>query len=214
MGRKKSKGGHYTPQDRYFQAAKRAGYRSRAAFKLIEIIEKYSIFRPGMTVLDLGAAPGGWSQVVLEQVGPKGKVIGVDLQANPLPPQSNYRFITGDLTDPAIKARLQEALDDQKVDLVLSDMAPPLSGIKARDQQAAQELAEIAWSLANHFLRSGGHLVLKAFPGEHLSPFKRQLKERFAQVHEKIPAASRSTSKETYLVARKYGGEGRKKARL
>ncbi len=199
--RKKKKKAGFDPQDKFFLLAKSKGYKSRAAFKLLEITETCHLFRPKQRVLDLGAAPGGWSQVALKAVGKPGLVVGIDLQAVTVE-APNYIFIEGDILEPATWAKLPEA--ERNFDVVLSDMAPSTTGIKFTDQSRSAELVEMAWQVAEQCLKPGGHFVAKLFPGETLGSIKKQLKRQFKQLKEMKPAATRKTSNELYLVALGY----------
>lgn len=186
--------------DPYVRRARSLGYRSRAAFKLLEIDAKDRIFARGQRVIDLGAAPGGWSQVAAEKVGPRGRVVAVDLL--PMAPIDGVRFIRGDLTDRAVRAEVEDALGGAQVDLVLSDMAPNLSGVAAADQARSVGLAEIALELALGHLSPGGGLLLKTFQGAEFPALLARLRACFERVVVHKPGASRSRSAETYLFAR------------
>ncbi len=190
----------FDPNDRYTRAAQQKGLKSRAAFKLQELDQQFRLFRPGHAVLDLGAAPGGWLQVALAAVGPKGRVLGVDLQAIQGLSAPNLSFIEGDLLDPETLQQVQKTVGP--VDIVLSDMAPSTTGIKFQDQLRSAELVRQALQLAYEALKPGGHFVAKIFPGEELAPLKQELKKRFGRVKEFIPTASRKSSSEIYLVAK------------
>ncbi len=187
-------------QDRFVQQARQQGYRSRAAFKLIALDEKDRIFRPGMTVVDLGAAPGGWSQVAAERVGDAGRVVAVDIL--PMDPIAGVRILQGDFTEEAVLERLEAELVAGEVDWVLSDMAPNMSGVRAVDQARAMYLVELALDLACRVLAPSGGLVVKAFQGEGFDAFLRQLRGSFRKVVTRKPEASRARSRELYLVAK------------
>jgi 23S rRNA (uridine2552-2'-O)-methyltransferase len=204
MARSKSSGRwlreHF--DDRYVRQAQALGLRSRAAFKLLEIDDRDRLLRPGLTVVDLGAAPGGWSQVVADRVGPQGRVFALDLLAiEPLP---GVTLLQGDFTDQALLDRLLERLAGRPVDLVLSDMAPNMSGMKAVDQPRAALLAELALDCARQVLRPGGDLLLKMFQGAGFDPLLAELRAAFAKVVVRKPQASRPRSREVYLLARNY----------
>ncbi len=186
-------------QDPYVKRAQQEGYRSRAAFKLLELQEKDRLLRPGMWVVDLGAAPGGWSQVARELVGPAGRVVALDLL--PLDPIPGVELIQGDFRDQGPLEALQELLGDQPLDLVLSDMAPNTSGIGAVDQPRALYLAELALAFAREHLRPGGTLVVKVFQGEGFDGLLREVRGAFSRVASRKPRASRAESREVYLVA-------------
>jgi 23S rRNA (uridine2552-2'-O)-methyltransferase len=187
--------------DPYVQRAVAAGYRSRAAFKLLELDARDRLLARGQLVIDLGAAPGGWSQVAAAKVGPGGRVIAIDLA--PMAPIPGVAFIQGDFADPAARAALAAALGGTPADLVLSDLSPSLSGIRASDQARAAALAELAVDFALAHLRRGGVFVLKAFQGAGFPPLLARLRREFGQVSARKPAASRSASSEMYLVARR-----------
>lgn len=200
--KKKRSGKHFEPQDRYFQEAKRRGFRSRAAFKLLEIEKKYSLFKKGDSVLDLGAAPGGWSQIALEAVGPQGHALGVDLQNITGLPYANYSFIKGDLRESLTIEKIRQKVS--QVDVVLSDMSPKTTGIKFKDQLESAELSGQSLEIAQQFLKTGGHFVTKIFPGEKFASIKKEIKSLFQKVYEFTPEASRHTSKEVYLIAKGF----------
>lgn len=185
--------------DRYYRAAKRQEYRSRAAIKLSQIDRDYGLFRPGDTVVDLGAAPGGWSQIARERVGPKGRVVAVDLAA--LRPIEGVEILRGDFTVPAVQARVFELLR-RPADVVLSDMAPHLSGSKPYDEARTLELAEAALSFAARALRPGGDLLVKVFQGEGYRGFLDHAAARFEGVKGIKPKASAPASAEIYVLAR------------
>jgi 23S rRNA (uridine2552-2'-O)-methyltransferase len=172
----------------------------RAAFKLIEIDARDRLFAPGQTVVDLGAAPGGWSQVAAEKVGTAGRVVAIDLVD--MPPVPGVTFLRGDFTAEPARRALEAALAGRPVDLVLSDLSPNLSGVDATDQARAAALAERAIEFAAAHLRPGGALVLKTFQGAGFPALLRALRARFARVASRKPGASRSGSREMYLLAR------------
>lgn len=178
--------------DPYVRKAKEQGYRSRAAFKLLELDSREHFLKSGMTVVDLGAAPGGWAQVAAKKVGPAGKVIAIDLLE--IAPISGVTVVRGDFRD-----RFPEGV---KADVVLSDLSPNLSGIANVDQARALELAVAALGLARKALKPDGVFVVKAFQGEAFGELRRQLNETFAKVKVVKPSASRGESRETYVVAR------------
>ena len=186
--------------DPYVKRAKDTGYRSRAAFKLMEIDERDHLFRPGMTVIDLGAAPGGWSQVAVERVRPNGRVIAVDIL--PMDPLAGVVVINRDFSEEPGMELLLEALGERKADLVLSDMAPNMSGVKAMDQPRSLYLAELALDCAIRLLRPGGDFLVKVFQGEVSDVFLRQLKTLFQRVYVRKPKASRGRSGEVYILGR------------
>lgn len=186
--------------DPYVRRAKQEGYRSRAAFKLTEILEKDRLVRPGMLVVDLGAAPGGWSQVLAPLVGPGGRVIALDLLE--MEPIRNVEFIPGDFSEPGPLARLEKALGGRAVDLVVSDMAPNISGVAMVDQARSMLLAELALEFAEKWLKPGGSLLVKAFQGEGMDAYRKRLAAAFGSVAVRKPKASRDRSSELYLLAR------------
>lgn len=188
--------------DPYLRLAKGEGYRSRAAYKLLELDRKDRLLRPGMTVVDLGAAPGGWSQVAARAVGRRGRVLALDLLG--MDHLDGARLITGDCNDEAVLARVLAWVGEGGADLVLSDMAPNLSGMRAVDQPRAMLLVELAMDLAEQALKPGGGFVVKVFQGEGSDAALRQLRERFDRVVCRKPDASRSQSRETYFVAKGF----------
>jgi len=188
--------------DPYVRLSKVQGYRSRAAYKLLELDRKDCLLRPGTTVVDLGAAPGGWSQVAAQSLGRGGRVLALDvLEMEPLP---GVDIITGDFNDEAVLARALAWLGDARADLVLSDMAPNVSGVRAVDQPRAMQLVELALDFAERALKPGGNLVVKVFQGEGFDAALRQLRERCDKVACRKPDASRSDSRETYFVAKGF----------
>jgi 23S rRNA (uridine2552-2'-O)-methyltransferase len=195
---------HEHVTDHYVQEAQRRGYRSRAAFKLIELDERDELLRPGMTVVDLGAAPGSWSQVLRERVGPKGRLLAIDVL--PMDPVAGVTFVQADFREDAGLAAVEAALADAKVDLVVSDMAPNLSGIDSADQARSVHLAELALEFANGHLRPGGALVVKVFQGAGLPELTRAIGARFAKVRVRKPKSSRDRSRETFLVGKGFRG--------
>jgi 23S rRNA (uridine2552-2'-O)-methyltransferase len=187
-------------KDPYVMQSQRDGYRSRASYKLLEIVEKTRMIKPGMTVVDLGSAPGGWSQVAAKLVGHKGSVVAVDIL--PMNPIAGVDFIQGDFTEEEILTELLEKIENKPVDLVISDMAPNLTGMKAVDQPAVVYLAELAVDLAQQVLTENGIFIAKLFQGEGFDEFVRNTRKVFNVVSLKKPDASRSKSREVYLVAK------------
>lgn len=184
--------------DFFVQQAKKEGYRSRAAYKLIEIAERDHLFKSGMTVVDLGAAPGGWSQVAAEKLGRKGRVIAVDLlEMAPLP---GVTFIQGNLDDTFVLAELEENLRQLALDLVISDMSPNISGIGVVDQARGMHLAELALEFCAKRLNSGGDFLVKVFQGSGSEEFVREMRTKFKRVVIRKPEASRGRSSEIYLL--------------
>ena len=188
--------------DQYVKRAREEGYRSRAVYKLKEIQAKDSLLKPGMTVVELGAAPGGWTQFVVEIVGKKGRVIALD--SLPMAPLPGVEFIQGDFCEQAVLDQLLAVLTDQQVDLVISDMAPNTTGIRAVDQPRQIYLAELALELAKQCLKPGGDLLVKAFQGQGFEGLLKELRNAFATVMIRKPKSSRSRSPEIYLLARNY----------
>jgi 23S rRNA (uridine2552-2'-O)-methyltransferase len=188
--------------DEYVKRAQQEGYRSRAAYKLLEIQTKDRLLKPGMRVVDLGAAPGGWSQVSRKLAGEQGQVVALDLL--PMEPISGVTFIQGDFREDGPLEQLRAVLRGEAVDLVLSDMAPNVSGMAAVDQPRAIYLCELALDFAEEVLKPGGALVVKAFQGEGFEALLKRLRTTFANVVSRKPKASRARSRELYLVATKY----------
>jgi 23S rRNA (uridine2552-2'-O)-methyltransferase len=185
--------------DSYVRQAKAAGYRSRAAYKLLEIDQKDRLLKPGMRVLDLGAAPGGWSQVAGRRAGPRGRVVAIDLLE--IAPMSQVEVLRGDLREPQARAAAREVLGGP-ADLVLSDMSPNLSGIPGVDQARAAELAQLALEFAGEVLKPSGALLVKVFQGEAFDEVLAGARRAFQTVVVRKPGASRGESRETYLLAR------------
>jgi 23S rRNA (uridine2552-2'-O)-methyltransferase len=186
--------------DPWVKEATRQGYRSRAAFKLLELAEKDKLFRPAMRVADLGAAPGSWSQVLRKQLGPDAAIIAIDL--SPMDPIAGVTFVQADFREQEGLAALESALGGSKLDLVVSDLSPNLSGIEAADQARAVLLGELALEFAMTWLQPGGDLVVKAFQGKGFAEFRRALEAHFAKVYVRKPKASRDRSREVYVVAK------------
>ena len=185
--------------DPYVKKAQADGLRSRAAYKLEELVERDRLLRPGMTVVDLGAAPGGWSQWVRQALGERGRVIALDILE--MPPLAGVEFIHGDFREDEVLARLEASLAGAPVDLVLSDMAPNKSGVSAVDQPRAMYLAELAMDFADGHLRPGGDFLIKLFHGTGFDDYVRELRRRYAKVAVRKPAASRQRSPEVYALA-------------
>lgn len=195
----------YKRKDAFYAKAKKEGYRSRAAYKLLELAGAEKVVRPGDCVIDAGAAPGGWSQVLLRLVGPKGKVAAVDiLPMDPLP-DANFRFFHRDLTDPALPAGIVAFLG-RKADAVVSDAAPNTTGIAFTDQARSADLVRSVFALARETLREGGTLLAKIFEGAEVDDVVRKLRVSFASVRRIRPAATRKESFELYLLARSFRG--------
>jgi len=188
--------------DPYVKRAHEEGWRSRAAFKLEEIQKSDRILRPGMTVVDLGAAPGGWSQYVARTLAGKGRVIAMDILE--MPGIAGVEFLQGNFNDEAVLQRLLELLGDDKVDLVLSDMAPNMMGISDVDHDRSMNLVELAVEFAGRTLRPGGDFLAKVFQGRGFQPLVAQLRQQFESVKLRKPKASRARSPEVYVLARGY----------
>lgn len=186
--------------DPYVRKAQAEGMRSRAAYKLQQLAERDNLLKPGMVVVDLGSAPGGWSQVAGRVVGPEGRVVGVDLlEMLPVP---GVRFVQGDFGDDAVLAGVEKLLDGRPVDLVLSDMAPNMSGVASVDQARSIGLAELALDFAANHLKPQGNFLVKVFQGSGFEALVADIRRRFVQVMIRKPEASRSRSNEVYLVAK------------
>lgn len=185
--------------DVYVKRAQKEGWRSRSAFKLLELHEKYQLIKPGMSVVDLGCAPGGWSQLAASLVGPKGRVIGLDILA--MEPLADVTFIEGDFTEAESVEKLEAELAGRGVDLVLSDMAPNMSGMAATDQARSMYLVELAFEFAKDHLKPNGAFVVKIFQGEGFDAFVRETRNWFDKVLVRKPDASRPRSREVYLLA-------------
>jgi 23S rRNA (uridine2552-2'-O)-methyltransferase len=188
--------------DAYVKKAQQQGYRSRAAYKLLEIQKKDRFIKSGEIIIDLGAAPGGWSQVAAELAGSAGRVIALDIL--PIEPIAGVECLQGDFTEQKVFDQLLATLGSDKAGLVLSDMAPNISGIKAVDQPRAIYLAELAMDLAQKVLVNQGDLLIKVFHGEGFDELLRQIRELFTKVIIRKPQASRSRSREVYILAKGY----------
>jgi 23S rRNA (uridine2552-2'-O)-methyltransferase len=186
--------------DEYVKRAQREGYRSRAVYKLEEVQQRDHILKPGMAVVDLGAAPGGWSQYAVGLVGRKGSVVAMDIL--PMEPLPGVAFLQGDFREEAVLEQLLNLLNGQEIDLVMSDIAPNISGMGAVDQPKAMYLAELAVDFADKVLRPGGDLLVKLFQGEGFDALLRELRERYDKVVIRKPKASRPRSREVYALAR------------
>jgi 23S rRNA (uridine2552-2'-O)-methyltransferase len=191
--------------DPYVKKAQKDGYRSRASYKLLEIQEKYRIVRPGMSVVDLGAAPGGWSQVTSRLIGGQGRLIASDiLEMDSIP---DVTFIQGDFTQDDVLAQILEAVGNSHVDLVISDMAPNMSGTPEVDIPKSMFLCELALDLATRVLKPGGDFLIKIFQGEGFDVYLKDARQKFDKVQMLKPDSSRDRSREQYLLARGYRGE-------
>ncbi|MCG7968691.1 MAG: 23S rRNA (uridine(2552)-2'-O)-methyltransferase RlmE [Candidatus Thiodiazotropha taylori] len=185
--------------DTYVKQAQKAGYRSRAAFKLLEIQEKDRLIKPGMKVVDLGAAPGGWSQIARDLVGENGQVFALDIL--PMDPIAGVEFIQGDFRETEPLESLRNLLDGAAIDLVISDMAPNVTGMASVDQPRSIYLCELALDFARETLKPGGGFVVKVFQGEGFDDFLREVRSSFIRVVSRKPDSSRAKSREIYLVA-------------
>ena len=190
--------------DNYVKQSQQDGYRSRACYKLIELDQKDALFKKGMRVIDLGAAPGGWSQVAVEKVGDDGQVIASDIL--PMDSLAGVDFIQGDFTEEAVFEQILAALGNQPVDLVISDMAPNMSGMSAIDQPKAMYLVELAFDLAQEVLAPGGICVAKVFQGEGFDTLLKSVRNNYQRVVSRKPDASRARSREIYWVAKGFKG--------
>ena len=189
---------HEHVNDPYVQRAQKEGYRSRAAYKLLEIDERDHLLKPGMVVVDLGATPGGWSQIAAAKVGQAGKVIALDLL--PLHPLHGVEFILGDFREDGVLAQLEERLGGRQVGLVISDMSPNISGIGVADQARAMHLAELALDFSVRHLKPNGAFLIKLFQGTGFEDYVKLMRSHFARVVTRKPKASRDRSSELYLL--------------
>ena len=197
----------YQPQDAFYRKAKKEGYRSRAAYKLLELGRRFHLIKPGERVVDLGAAPGGWLQVAAELAGPRGKVVGIDLQ--PIAPfhEPNIALLQGDAASEECGKKIEELLGG-KADCVLSDLSPRLTGIHDADIARSVELIRLAHAVARRLLRPGGNFLVKSFVAQELQAFFLELKKDFSSVDRTRPEATRKGSSEIYFCARGYRGAG------
>jgi len=195
---------HEHVTDPYVREAQKRGYRSRAAFKLIELGERDDLFRRGAGAIDLGAAPGSWTQVLRERLGPEARIVAVDLL--PMDGMAGVTTLQADFTSDEGLAAIESVLEDMPVRLVLSDMAPNLSGIESADQARSVHLAELAFDFACQHLQPGGDFAVKLFQGAGLPEFRRAVEGRFDKVYVRKPKASRDRSREVYLVAKGFQG--------
>jgi 23S rRNA (uridine2552-2'-O)-methyltransferase len=186
--------------DHWVKEATRLGYRSRAAFKLIEIADKDHLFRPGISVVDLGAAPGSWTQVLRQQLGKQARIVALDVAA--MAPLPGVTVVQGDFREAEVLAALEAALEGRKVHLVVSDLAPNLSGVESADQARSVHLAELALEFAAQWVQPGGDLVVKAFQGEGFTELQKQMQREFEKVYVRKPKASRDRSREVFLVGK------------
>ena len=201
----------YNPKDYYFHKAKKENYAARAVFKIQEIDDRFKLFRGGFKVLDLGAAPGSWSQYSSKIVGPKGRVLGIDLAPIKLTLRNDV-FLTADMRDLNLETVMSEHGIEPPFDIVLSDMAPKTTGIRVTDQARSLELCELALTTAERFLKPRGHFVCKLFHSDDFEKFREELRNRFARVEVLRPKSTRKESKEIFLIGLQYLGEATPKA--
>ena len=190
--------------DHYVMKAKEDGYRSRACYKLIELDDKDKLLKPGMTVVDLGSAPGGWSQVAAMRVGHHGFVVASDIL--PMDGIAGVTFLQGDFTEEKVFDELMRVIENRPVDLVISDMAPNMSGLSAIDQPSAMYLVELALDMARQVLKPGGNFAAKVFQGEGFDDYLKDMRASFQKVVTRKPESSRARSREVYLVAKGFKG--------
>jgi 23S rRNA (uridine2552-2'-O)-methyltransferase len=193
--------------DEYVLRAKQEGYRSRAIYKLVEIQQKDKILKPGMTVIDLGAAPGGWSEYAVTQLGGKGRIIALDIL--PMEPMAGVEIIEGDFREEAVLTELLDLIGKDRADLVICDMAPNISGMGVVDLPRAYYLSELALDLAQQVLKPGGGLLVKLFQGEGFDAYLKLLRQHFSRLVMRKPKASRARSREIYALATGYAGNTR-----
>lgn len=191
-------------KDPYVKKAQQEGFRSRAAYKLLEIQRRDRLLKPGMTVIDLGATPGGWCQVTTKLIGRKGQLIALDIL--PMDPIPGVEFIQGDFSEDTVLEQLMQTLNGQRVDVVLSDISPNISGIRAVDQPRSMYLVELVCDFAFDVLKPGGSFLTKVFQGEGFEELVKLLRQRFAKVAIRKPESSRKQSKEMYLSATQFNG--------
>ncbi len=189
-------------KDPYYKKAKREGYRSRASYKLKQINNRFDLVRKGHTIIELGSSPGGWTQVLCELVGDRGKVIAID--RDPMPKVEGAAFILADAEEDETKKRVREELDGSKADLVVSDMSPNISGNYSMDQARSVALAQLTLDYAREFLKQGGGIVVKVFEGEDFHAFLKEVRDCFDFVKVHSPKASRKSSSEVYVVGKGY----------
>ena len=206
MARSKSSGNWLQEHvnDPYVKQAQKDGYRSRASYKLLQLNERDRLIRPGMLIIDLGSAPGGWSQVAAQLVGGKGKVVATDIL--PMDPVKNVDFIQGDFTEEAVLEQIVALLEGRKPDLILCDIAPNITGIDVADQASSMYLVELALELARRTLKRQGDFVTKVFQGSGSEAYLKELRVSFEKLMIRKPAASRARSREVYAVAKGFKG--------
>lgn len=189
----------YERKDHFYKKAKKEGFASRAAYKILEIQQKFRIWKKGSLILDLGSAPGGWLQILSKEVGEKGLIVGVDRAPLKINLPDNVRFSQTDIHSPDLTF-------EQSFDCILSDLSPDLSGIRFRDTYLSFEIASRVFALAKQFLKKNGNLIIKVFPGEEVDRLKSEMKKYFERFATFIPEATRKTSSEVYLVATGFKG--------
>ena len=197
---------HEHRSDTYVKQARHEGYRSRAVYKLEELDQRDHLLKPGISIVDLGAAPGGWCQYIERKLGDRVRIVATDLLPMDPVAGTNFTFVLGDFREPAVLEAIEAAVGEAKVDLVLSDMAPNISGVDAADQAGSVHLAELALEFARARLKPGGALVVKLFQGEGFDAYLKTLRQAFMKVALRKPKASRPRSREIYLVARGLRG--------
>lgn len=190
--------------DPYVKQAQKDGYRSRSSYKLIELNEKDRLIRPGMLIMDLGSAPGGWSQVASKLVGQKGRVLASDIL--PMDAINNVDFIQGDFTEEAVFNQILEALKGEKPDLIMSDIAPNLTGIDSADQGSSIYLVELVLDMVRRVLKPKGNFVVKVFQGTGSDAYLKDVRTSFERISVRKPKSSRPRSREVYVVARGFKG--------
>jgi 23S rRNA (uridine2552-2'-O)-methyltransferase len=190
--------------DEYVRRSQQDGYRSRAIYKLIEIDKKDHLIKPGMTIIDLGAAPGGWSEYCIKKLGKNGTVVALDIL--PMEPIDEVTIIEGDFREDAVFEELMAVMNNERADLVISDMAPNISGMESVDMPRAYHLCELALDLARQVLKPGGGLLVKLFQGEGFEAYNKELKASFSKVVMRKPKASRARSREIYALATGFLG--------
>ena len=190
--------------DQFVKRSQEDGWRSRASYKLLEIHEKDKLFRPGMSVVDLGAAPGGWTQVAAEIIGDSGRIVASDIL--PMDPIAGAAFVQGDFTEDHVLEEILAAIGSDQVDLVISDMAPNMSGTQSVDQPKAMYLVELALDLARQVLAKNGVFLAKVFQGEGFEEYLKDMRTSFNKVITRKPEASRARSREVYLLAKGFKG--------
>jgi len=190
--------------DEYVRRSQQDGYRSRAIYKLIEIDKKDRLIKPGMTIIDLGAAPGGWSEYCIKKLGKNGTVVALDIL--PMEPIDEVTIIEGDFREDAVFEELMSVMNNERADLVISDMAPNISGMESVDMPRAYHLCELALDLARQVLKPGGGLLVKLFQGEGFEAYNKELKTSFSKVVMRKPKASRARSREIYALATGFLG--------